>query len=428
MSTNALESPGKPDLDVVGDVYRLTWPCRIEAELDRFSEHDDTLKAEVTIRSSRPPRTGLLHSARFDLMSTRTRGDLARALAQRDPDLDWGALIEGMCFLVRERYRAGEPAVDLREDLERPLQRWLVEPFVEHEGATVLFADGGTGKSFIALAIAITASSDGSVIGKRHGEPRPTLYLDWETSAGTAQERMDAIRAGTGIRERPPIFYRRMSTSLMEGAANLRHEVAERGIGLVVVDSLGYARAGEPESADMTIRLFNAARSLGVPWLGVDHVTKASGNDSTRPFGSTYTHNGARITWSADKAQDEGADALTISLTNRKRNNGRLLPRLGFRLEFLNVKVDDDIEVLREVRFRRADLTAVPGLAEKLPIKQRIVAELGRVGPLKIGELAIALEWDAKAMSARVGELVKSERAVRLEDGTERVALRAADR
>jgi AAA domain-containing protein len=423
MSADA-EAPGKPELDVVGDVYRLTWPCGIEAELDRFSEHDDALSAEVTIRSSRPPRPGLLHTARFNLMSTQARKTLASALRERDDEIDWGALIEGMCFVVRERYRNGEPAVDLRDDIERPAQRWLVEPFVEHEGATVLFADGGTGKSFIALAIAISASSEGSVIGKRHADPRPVLYLDWETSRVTAQERLDAILAGAGIRERPPIFYRRMSASLVEAAANLRREVAERGVGLVVVDALGAARAGEPESADITIRLFNAARSLGVPWLGVDHVTKANGNDSTRPFGSTYTHNLARLTWSADKAQEEGEDTLVVALTNRKRNNGRLLPRRGYRLEFVNASRDE----LKIVRFHSADLTGVPGLSQKLPIKQRILAELGRTGPMKIGDLAVSLEWEPRSMSARVGELVSAEKLVRLNDGTDRVALRAAER
>jgi hypothetical protein len=411
--SDELEHPGKPELRVVGDVYRLAWPCQIEAELDRFSEHDDALSAEVTFRSARPPRAGLLHSARFNLMSTQARTTLARALTKRDEDLDWDALVEGMCFVVRERYRTGEPAVDLREDLVRPDRRWLVEPFVEHEGATVIFADGGTGKSLLALAIAVTVSSDTAVLGRRHAEPRPVLYADWEASALVAQERLDAILAGAEIHERPPILYRRMSASLVESAANLRREVAEQGIGLVIVDSLGAARAGEPESADVTIRMFNAARSLGVPWIGVDHVTKSSGNDATRPFGSTFTHNLARLTWSADKAQEEGEDVLVISLTNRKRNNGRLLPRLGFRLEFVSGSVDE----LLEVRFRRTDLADVPGLAEKGSLRDRILAEL-RDGGRKLDELVTPLRTPSNQIRARVSDMEKRGLVVRRPDGT----------
>jgi hypothetical protein len=421
VSDSALEAPGKPELEVIaGDVYRVSWPCGIEAELERFTEHDGELKAELTVRSSRPPRSGLLHSARLNIMSTTSRNSVAKQLAERDLELDWGRLIEGMCFVVRERYRSGEPALDLREDLARPPQRWVVEPFIEYEGATVLFADGGTGKSMIALAVAVTASSDGSVIGRRHRDPAPVLYLDWETNGWSTQERLDAIIAGAGIRERPPIYYRRMSAGLVESAANLRKEIAQLGIGLVIVDALGAARVGEPESADITIRLFNAARSLGVPWLGVDHVTKAQGNDSSRPFGSTYTHNLARLTWSADKAQEEGESSFVVSLTNRKRNNGRLLPRMGYRIDLTTGEGDQ----LLQARFRRADLTEVPGLAEKLPIKTRILAEL-RPGPRSITELAEQLGKDVTVVSARVGELVKGGMVTRTED--KRVALAASD-
>lgn len=419
----ALEAPGRPELRVLGDVYSLSWSCGIEAEIDRFGERDGSLSAEVTLRSSRPPRPGLLHSARFNLMSTQARKALASALARRDEGIDWDALVEGMCFVVRERYRSGEPAFDLREPIARPPQRWLVEPFVEHEGATVLFADGGTGKSMIAMAIAATAASEGSVIGRRHGDARPVLYADWETSAVTAQERLDAIAHGAGIRERPPIYYRRMSASLAEAAPNLRREVAQLGIGLVVVDSLGAARGGEPESAEVTIRLFNAARSLGVPWLGVDHVTKAAGNDATRPFGSTFSHNLARLTWSVDKAQEAGEDALVVSLTNRKRNNGRLLPRQGFRLEFTS-GAHDELEL---VRFTRASLADVPGLAEKGPLRERILAEL-RGGGRTYDELVTPLRTPRNQIRARIDELESKGLVTKAPDGRIWLAAGSAER
>lgn len=396
---------------MIGDRYHLTWPCGIEAELERFSEHRDELTAEVTIRSTRSPLDGLLHSARVNLVSTQAKNTLSKSLAGRDADLDWHALVEAMCFLARERYRRGEPAIDLRFYEHSQDGRWLVHPFVERDGATVLFADGGTGKSLIALAIAATVASDGNVIGALQGDPQPVLYLDWETSAETAQERLDAIVAGAKLSATPPVFYRRMTASLVESAPNIRHEVLTLGVGFVVVDSLGAARAGEPESAEVTIRLFNAARSLGVPWLGVDHVTKSAGNDSTRPFGSTYTHNLARLTWSADKAQEEGENLLVLALTNRKRNNGRLLPRHGFRLEFEMA----DHDRLRAVRFRAADLTQVAGLAEKLPLRQRILADL-RPGPQHLADVAEHLGADVKVVSARAVELARKGVLVKLED------------
>lgn len=408
-----LEAPGKPELVIEGDVYRFSWPSGIEAELERFAEHRDELTAEITIRSSRPPRQGLLHSARLNLVSTQARRTLAQELAKRDGDLDWAGMVEQLCFIARERWRRGEPPIDMRFYERKERSRWLLEPFVERGGPTVLFADGGTGKSLLALAMAVSVATGRSVIGRPHGDPCAVLYADFETDADTLDERLGAVLAGAGVDERPPIFYKRLAASVPEAAATLRREVAEHGVGFVVIDSLGAARGGEPESADFTIRLFNAARSLGVPWLGVDHVTKAAGNDSTRPFGSTYTHNLARLSWSVDKSQEEAASSLVVALRNHKRNNGRLLPQRGYRIEF---ETAED-ERLVSMRFRAAELTEVPELAAKLPLKQRILAEL-RGGPLKRPVLAEALNADPVQLRARIADLKKREFIVEREDGT----------
>ncbi len=353
-------------------------------------------------------------------MSTQARKTLCGALAQRDPELDWGAIVEAMCFLARGRYRTGDPAIDMRlmDAAEGP--RWLLEPFVERGGPTVLFADGGTGKSLIGLAMAVSIASGHPVLGQPIGEPRAVLYLDFETDPHTLEEHYSAILAGAGITARPPLYYRRQIASLAESAATIRREVAKLGIGFVVVDSLGAARGGEPESADTTIRLFNAARSLGVPWLGLDHVTKANGNNATRPFGSAFTHNLARLTWGADKAQDEGASTTTIALKNHKRNNGRLLPGRAYTVAFES-SVDDR---LRAVRFRVADLASVPEFAGRLPLKRQILHELTG-GPVAIADVAEAIGKDIRIVSARIGELEKAGKIVRHED--KRVALRARD-
>lgn len=421
MAGAPLEPVGKPELEVVDDRYRFTWPSGIVAELERFSEHRDELSAELTIYSGRQPNAGLVHSARLNLMSTQTRDRVAAACAKREPELAWDSMLEQLCFLARDRYRAGEPSVDLRE-LEPAIgTRWRLEPFIEQAGPTVLFADGGSGKSILGLAMAMTVASGHPILGCLHGPAAPVLYLDWETDSATAYERMTAIAAGANLAELPPVFYRRQVASLIESAGEIRREITRLGAGLVVVDSLGAARGGEPESADITIRTFVAARSLGVPWLGIDHVTKANGNNGTRPFGSTYTHNLARLTWGADKAQEEGEDHIVVSLANFKRNNGRRLARLGYRIAFDN----DGADALRAVRFTKTDLAGVPGLAEKLPLRQRILAEL-RQGPMTLSVLAEELGQDIRAVSARAGEMVKGGELVRLEDRRVALAARAS--
>ena len=411
---------GKPELSVLGDTYRIAWPSGIVAELERFSEHRDELTAEVTIRSDRPPRPGLLHSARFNLMSTQARKTLCGALAQRDPELDWGAIVEALCFLARERYRAGDPTIDLRSHERSQTARWLIEPFLEHGGPTTIAAHGGSGKTRSVLAIAVTLATGVPIIGRLHGDPCPVMVLDWETDADTWLESLDAVLAGAEIAARPPIYYRRMVASLPESAPTIRREVSRLRVGAVIVDSLGMARGGEPESADMTLRVFAAARSLEVPVLFTDHVTNAAADDAKRPFGSAYTWNSSRLVWTIDKVQEEGNNALALAFVNRKWNNGRILPRQGYRIEFDNGAQDQ----LLAIRFRRIDVAATPGLAEKLPLRQRILAEL-RGGPIAVDALVSELGVDEKQLGSRVGEMVRRGELVRLED--RRVALAARE-
>jgi hypothetical protein len=260
------------------------------------------------------------------------------------------------------------------------------------------------------------------IVGRLHGEPCPVMVADWETDVDTDVEIVDAILAGAGIRERPPIFYRRMVASLPESAAIVRREIAHLGIGAFIGDSLGMARGGEPESADMTLRLFAAARSLGVPVLFTDHVTNREANDdkngAVKPFGSAYTWNSSRLVWTMDKAQTEGEDSsITVALVNRKRNNGRLLPRRGYRIEF-----EGEDDRLQAVHFRLADL--VRDYPEKATLRQRILAELSG-GPMAVDALVSELAVDEKQVGTRVGEMVRRGELVRLQD--RRVALAARE-
>ena len=264
----------------------------------------------------------------------------------------------------------------------------------------------------------MTAATGVPIVGQLVGEPVSVMFGDWETNPDTAQETVDAILAGAGIKTRPPIYYRRMTSSLAEAALALRRECVRLGIGLFIGDSLGMARGGEPESADMTLRVFAAARSLEVPVLFTDHVTNSEAQDARKPFGSAYTWNSSGMVWTMDKVQDDGANAINIALVNRKRNNGRLLPRMGYRLEFDNGPREETLAI----RFRRTDLAEVPGLAEKLPLGQRILAELG-AGPLDARSLAETFGAKENEVRARLSDLRKRERVVALPDGT--FALRA---
>lgn len=415
--TEETEATPKPELTIEVDGYRLSWATGIEAMVERLSEHRDELTAEVTITSIRSPRPGLLHRARLNLMSSVTRKALANALSGRDHGLDWAAMLEQLCFLVTDKYRTGDPAIDLRTYTPPMTAHWLIEPFVERGGPTILFADGGTGKSMLALAMAVTVASGIQVlpghVGRLHGDPVPVLYCDWETDAGTVHKRTKAIAAGTGIVGIPEIHYRRQVASLKESAPELRRELARVHAGFVVIDSFGAARGGEPESADITIQAFNAVRTLGVPVLIIDHVTKSAGNESTRPFGSAYTHNLARVTWGLDRSEHDGSPSLVWALMNRKWNDGQTIPKIGLRADF-DV---DTYGALKAVTFKLADMVSA-GMGS---MNDKILRELEMTGPQTLTDLTERVAGNRASVRARLSELKM--RGKIIEDADEKYAL-----
>ena len=123
------------------------------------------------------------------------------------------------------------------------------------------------------------------------------------------------------------VYYRREVASVIEGAPSIRRYIAERGVGLVIIDSLGMARGGEPESADLTICTFAAFRSFGVPVLFVDHIAKHA-TDKSHSFGSVYTRNSARLMWRLDSdGETEGVAPKRLGLVNTKWNRRFQKPR-----------------------------------------------------------------------------------------------------
>ena len=132
-------------------------------------------------------------------------------------------------------------------------------------------------------------------------------------------------------------------------APSIRRLIAEHDIGLVIVDSLGFARGGEPESADLTLRTFAAFRSFGVPTLFVDHIAKHA-TDKTHSFGSVFTRNSARLMWRMDAEDGTTADSKRLGLINTKWNRRFQRPR-GLLLAIQT----DESDRLVSVRFDDCD-------------------------------------------------------------------------
>jgi len=400
-----MKCPPPSEFTVIGDVYHFRWPL-VEVELDRFVERKDDLTAELTVYSHDPTAPGLLYDARFNLMAGTTRKLIADMLERR-MDFDWPGVLEAVCKLAKERWREGEPAVNLW-DIAPQEARWLLKPYIEVNSPTVLFAVGGSGKSVLALAMAYTVAAGlRYFVGKTEGVAKPVLYLDWETSGAVHTERLRAIAAGRDAPDHPPIFYKRMTTSLVEAAGAIRKEIIKRKIELVIVDSLGYAGGAAPEEAATAIALFSAIRTFGTATLCIHHRRKGTGQKGGDPdslFGSAYYYNSARHVWQLEGAKDENTDEIGMGLIHVKSNNGRLQPRHGYTAKFTN----DANDVTASISFRYRENLADLGMGD---LKDQILVEL-RGGALGAGELAENLDARETTVRSRLTELKRSGRII----------------
>jgi hypothetical protein len=378
-----LEALSHHEFEISGTsgIYYLAWPnLHIEARVDRIKESSDhEVKGEVQFTSSRPMSSGHLKQGRLNLTSPAARNTFGKALAARDSELDWDQVMEQMCVAVLDRWRHGSPVVVLDGNVDVEAQaKWLIEPIIQLHNPTLIYGSGSSGKSWLGLYLAVLAD-EGSNHGGLNIEPSKgrVLILDWETSVAEIGSRVTMIRRGLGLEGQSHILYKSMSSGLANDIESIRSIVAQHDISLVIIDSLGSACMGEPESAEVVLRAFGALRTLNVSSLIIDHTNKEK-----ILFGSVYKFNGARMVFLQAKDQQEDADKIIFALVHKKANNFRLMRPIGFELGFEDGRVS----------FTRRDVRDTP-LEEHMNMKDRIENLLkGVPGGMSVTEIARDLE------------------------------------
>lgn len=388
-----------PKRTVVGDVFNYQWDEeQVSLTFDRFVEDSkENLFAETTVESGAPGMSGHLHQAKLNLTSTTARRTLVNTLREHGSDIDWYGILEQACVATLRRRREGEPAVKVGNNVLPPggNNRFLLEPLLYDSQPNVLFGPGGVGKTLIALVTCLLVQTGTEELGLLPHEVRNVLFLDYETSREDIEERIGALKTGLSLPPQAELLYRFCSQPVTSDLMELRKIVALNDIGFIVVDSIGTACGGEPESAAATLSYFAALRSLRVPTLSIDHI---SHGDPNRPFGSVYKWNAARNVMQARAQQEAGEDNIQVGIYQRKNNNGRQFKPMGFNLDFSNPLA---------TRMRRIDVMTSPELSKGTSLKSRMESELKR-GAMSRGDLAETLQVSERLIQSAMNGSRKS--------------------
>jgi DNA-binding transcriptional ArsR family regulator len=315
----------------------------------------------------------------------------------------------------------GEPPpawqpVAVAELPEPPPRRWVLPGLLPADCLSLWYGDGGTFKSFVALALAVAKAAGREFLGQPLA-PGPVLFVDAELDQNEFARRTYGVARGLGLQAPPPgLYYLRLPASLaQEGALATLQTVARTcRAELVVVDSLTFASIGLDlkEAVDASAVLAGLAR-LGTT-LVLDHIPKplpGANLSQYRPFGSFAKWALARHVVQVIRAET-GAGLI---LRPAKANFGPLGAPVG-----VGIRFDGDAVVVE-----RADLgnDALAGVEEHLPAVERVARALAECSDgATPAELAEALDMSEGRVRNYLTALRRQGRAEALGDGRWRLS------
>ena len=319
-----------------------------------------------------------IHRGRLNLTSIQTRKQWQNILQERVTQMgdlhgiDWYAILEELCSEASDIYRRGEPIHVLGDVPEQERISWRLRPILI-DGPTLIFGPGSSGKSMLAAYFAVLIQAGAAERDFDTGlvpEPGKVLYLDYETDSYEIASRVRSIQRALGIEDKSQILYRFCAAPIVTEIESIRTIVNEKHVDYIIVDSVGAACGGEPESADSILRYFSALRSLkrgthqAIGSLSISHT-----NREGTMFGSAYLTWQARSVFEIKKAQRTEEAFIDCALHHRKANNGKLIAPVGFRITF-----EENPQAIRVISRNLAEVEKLEGgasMRERLQVLLR---------------------------------------------------------
>jgi DnaB-like helicase N terminal domain/AAA domain len=317
-----------PTFHASGDEYALRWTTDDGRDaaivLSAVREHRDGLHAEYTVTlGDHDPVWG-----RLGLASTQARAGLVNTLKALDPTIDWRSRLDRACRETAMTARRGSPAVAVTPQLASS-EAYLIDPIVPQGETATIAGDGGSGKTTLALVLALAALNGAPLPGGINATRRiaAALFLDYETTQATVEELVCLICRAHGW-DAARLYYKAMTGPLVDVLSTVKTDVIQLGVELIVVDSQAPASGVDPEGANAAVAFHTALRSLGpaVTRLVTAHVnaiTAAQTRGVGRPFGSVFNTNLPRSVWELRRSNEDAADDMQVALFHRKVNRGR---------------------------------------------------------------------------------------------------------
>lgn len=233
-------------------------------------------------------------------------------------------------------------------------------------------------------------------------EPRPVLYLDWETDDKNIAYTFTKLKNGLG-RPDCTLHYRRCAQPFADDLAEIHKMVDQIKPELLIVDSIGAAIQTDLNAADGAIRLLTKdIRQLKTTTLILAHQAKHG--DPKSPYGSIFFYNYARSVCELRKHQELGEERMEVGIFCHKANIAKLFKPIGLEFAFF-----EDGTIVE-----RKDVMDLPEMESAMPLIDRMYSLLKK--PMTIATLAETLNVEQNEIQGILSN--RADRFVRLPNGT----------
>ena len=186
--------------DKPGPTLSLRYAPGINVEVGRVTrDYSKSPQAEVVIdvdEALAPERSPRIFRGRLGLLSRSGIKGCVDTCNRRVEGPAWADLIDDVCdkALNNQRTRFKPEIVGLQEPKrERPV--YQVWPLLPSRQPTIIYGQGGIGKSWLALYLCALVDH-GLTVNGLNADVGNSLYVDWETDKATAEGRAWAIKRG----------------------------------------------------------------------------------------------------------------------------------------------------------------------------------------------------------------------------------------
>ena len=383
-----------------GTKYIVRWSEGVEVVCDELYKHTNKhIEAFVEVKDYKL-LDGPLLIGPVRTFITKTWKSFRSEIEEISDRPDWSQRLQQVSTLVRQAFNEGNPAVGLGSIEKPPPPIELVQDFLWEGTLTILFGNGGIGKSFIGLQLAQALHSGYPVCG-RNVLGKNVLWLDWETTVNLAYWRNMEVLQGRSMdygewtdEARPDsgrthmVFYKEMVGELASHTEQLAGEIERLNIDVLLIDSAIPASGGRPETSEAPEAFFNALRAMKPPnrelsSILIAHITKEQigKKGSATPFGSTVWKDRARDVFELVASQKTRSSHTDYMLHQLKTNMGPLKGERAMRLTW-----DQGCQI------EEIPIGENPELVATLTPAKQARMLIGERGPMTEAELASAID------------------------------------